>query len=75
MDKCKGLIELLHKEIPDLKYEITRHKYFKSLEQKVDVGYKWAEMDFIENHLPLWAEGYKVCYCKHVCPYKQECIK
>jgi hypothetical protein len=73
MKRCNGLVELLKSERPDLKEEIIRHKYFKSGEQGKDVGLDWATDDFIHHHLDLWAEGYKVAYCKHICPYRKEC--
>lgn len=72
---CTHLVELLMAERPELKSEIMRHKYFKSIEQNKDVGYNWAERDFIENYLDSWAEGFRRCYCSLVCPERKECLK
>lgn len=64
---CPKLKELLRAEKLDLEEEIAKHKWYKSERYGFDVGWDFAEKDFMNNHLNAWAEGYKVCYCKHVC--------
>ena len=64
---CRKLANLLRSERPALKEEFERHKYFLSQQENRDVGIRYAERDFIQNHLNDWAEGYKKCYCQLVC--------
>lgn len=71
--KCKSLADLLRAEMPEIKSEFIRHKYFMSKEAGHDVGIREAEADFVNNHLNDWAEGYKKCYCELVCQYRDEC--
>jgi len=68
---CHELVKLLRTEKQDLRDEIIKHKYYLSQKENRDVGYKTAEMDFIDNYLPVWAEGYKKCFCSLVCQDKE----
>jgi len=67
---CHELVQLLRAEKQDLSDEICKHKYYLSEKAGKDVGLKEAEHDFIENYLPIWAEGYKKAYCSLVCKNK-----
>ena len=68
---CHKLKELLKAEREDLTDEINKHKYYMSQRHNFDVGWDFAERDFLLNHLNSWAEGYKKCYCSCVC--QEEC--
>lgn len=69
---CKKLKDLLKDEMGDLTDEINKHKWYLSQRHGFDVGWDFAEKDFLNNHLNAWATGYKVAYCKHVC---RECTQ
>lgn len=64
---CTKLKEMLKDELGDLSLEINKHKYYLSQKHSFDVGWKFAEKDYIQNHLNDWCTGWKDCYCKHVC--------
>jgi hypothetical protein len=72
---CLKLAELLKDERPDLKGEINRHKWFLSQREKRDVGEEYATKDFLDKYLDAFCEGYKVCYCNHVCSARKECVR
>jgi len=67
---CHELVELLRAEKVDLKDELLKHKYYLSEKAGHDVGLKEAESSFIDNYLPIWAEGYRKAYCSLVCKHK-----
>jgi hypothetical protein len=64
---CNELEKILSSEIPALKSQIEKHKYYLSIKEKRDVGYDYAEKDFLKNHLNPWATGFRDCYCRFVC--------
>lgn len=68
---CHELRRLLLEESNDLEEEINKHKWYLSERFRFDVGYDFAEKDFLANHLNSWAEGYKKCFCSCVC--KEDC--
>jgi hypothetical protein len=64
---CTHLKELLEIEIPSLRKEILKDKYYLSQEEGHDVGWARAERHYIDTHLEGWAKGFKDCYCSKVC--------
>jgi hypothetical protein len=70
---CTCLRQLLEAEIPALRKEINKNKYYLSQKEHHDVGWKEAEKDFIEYHLKTWAGGFKAAFCNYICPAKDNC--
>jgi hypothetical protein len=48
-------------------------KYYLSEKARHDVGWSFAERNFIEHYLDTWAAGFKAAYCGHVCPDRNAC--
>ncbi|MCK5043847.1 hypothetical protein KAR52_02495 [Candidatus Pacearchaeota archaeon] len=71
---CTCLRQLLEAEIPMLRKEISKNKYYLSQKEHHDVGWKVAEKDFVEHYLDTWATGFKAAYCNYICPAKDSCI-
>lgn len=70
---CIRLKQLLDSEKSVLKKEIDKNKYYLSKREHHEVGWKEAEIDFIEHYLNTWASGFKAAYCNYVCDVRDNC--
>lgn len=72
-DICVRLKELMNAERPALEREINTNKYYLSEKARHDVGWSFAEKDFMEHYLNTWAAGFKAAYCGYLCLDRDNC--
>jgi len=67
MNDIENLAEYLASERLQLCKAISEHKWYLSEQAGYDVGYQFAEQNFIENILPTFANDFRARYCNN-CP-------
>jgi hypothetical protein len=57
-----GLLPLYAEIEPELRTEVSRHKYFISQQAGRDLGWETAERDYIDRHFKDFLEGTAACF-------------
>ena len=73
MNECKHLNDVVKAEMPALKIAYLHRQLLLSKEMKTKIPYEVAKKQFNENYLEAFAEGWKLCFCKYVCPDRDYC--
>ena len=71
---CPELINILALERIDLCKEIEKNMWYMGEKLHRKVSWEEAALDYVKNYLHPWAEGYRQCYCRNVCRFKNGCI-
>jgi len=52
---------------------ILEHKWYMSEKENHDVGFRDAQLDFIDNHMETLAKEWRHEYCTTICPHRNCC--
>jgi hypothetical protein len=73
INRCVELTKLLEFEREKLRKAIDLHKYYLSEKAPGDVGFQFAEQDFMKKYLQKWAIDSRNNYCESICEHSHEC--
>jgi hypothetical protein len=72
LDHCESK-EVLIKQVELLKKCIEEHKYYLSEKIGVDVGWDFAEQDFLFKYGKGFFIAWRAMYCSLACPFREDC--
>lgn len=73
MEGCTHTEEFLGLEREALKKAIDEHKWYLSEQAGYDIGYQFAQADFIQKYISIWGEIFRKKYCTRQCLDRDVC--
>jgi len=73
MNCCDRIDELLAHEREALRNALDEHKWYLSERAHQDVGYSFAQLDFLEKYIQDWGKKFRLNYCNDMCSGRENC--
>ena len=70
---CQHFHEFMTAQRGAMQHAIDENKWYLSEQARHDVGYKAAEMDFLEKHMTALAVQFRSNWCGGICEDRDGC--